>query len=170
MAAGIFNQFAMLKFKAKIEIIGVNPFVFLPDKVLQALFKQAGKSKGKIPVMMKIEGQKFTQTLVKYSGAWRLYLNLPMRKAAQKDVGEEAKFEIAFDAKQRTVLMHAQLQQALDENVQAKRAFESLSPSRQLEINRYLNALKTEATVERNVRRAIQFLLGNERFVGRDFL
>lgn len=74
----------MIKFKAKIEIIGVNPFVFLPEKVLQQIFAQAGKDKGKIPVRIKIDGHEFPQTLIKWSGAWRLYLNTPMRKAAKK--------------------------------------------------------------------------------------
>ena len=40
----------MIKFKAKIEIIGVNPFVFLPERVLHKVFVQARKDKGKIPV------------------------------------------------------------------------------------------------------------------------
>ena len=44
----------MLSFKANIEIIGINPYVLLPDKVLLALFKQAGKDKGPIPVKGKI--------------------------------------------------------------------------------------------------------------------
>ena len=43
----------MLSFKARLVIIGVNPYVLLPQRVLQALFVQAGKDKGKIPVNMK---------------------------------------------------------------------------------------------------------------------
>lgn len=34
-----------IKFRAKIEIIGVNPFVFLPERALKEVFKQAGKDK-----------------------------------------------------------------------------------------------------------------------------
>ena len=51
-----------MKFKAKIEIIGVNPFIFLPERVLHKVFVQAGKDKGKIPVKMKIDGHEFPQT------------------------------------------------------------------------------------------------------------
>jgi hypothetical protein len=43
----------MIKFRAKIEIIGVNPFVFLPENVLNEVFKQASKKKGKIPYHLK---------------------------------------------------------------------------------------------------------------------
>ena len=156
------------KFKAKIEIIGVNPFVFLPDKVLHEVFMQAGKNKGKIPVKMKIDGYEFTQTLIKWSGSWRLYLNTPMRKAAQKDVGDVANFEIAYDPIERVFPMHPKFEKALLENKEAKKVFDSLRPSLQLEINRYFSFLKTESSVDRNVAKAIQFLLGNGRFVARD--
>ena len=158
----------ILKFKAKIEIIGVNPFVFLPERVLQKVFRHAGKDKGKIPVKMKIDGHEFTQTLIKWSGSWRLYLNTPMRKAAQKDVGDVANFEIAYDPIERAVPMHPKFEKSLRENTEAKKVFDSLRPSLQLEINRYLGSLKTESSVDRNVTRAIQFLLGNGRFVARD--
>ena len=49
----------MHDFKAEIEIIGINPFVFLPQDILESLFKTAGKNKGKIPVRLLIEGQDF---------------------------------------------------------------------------------------------------------------
>ena len=158
----------MIKFKAKIEIIGVNPFVFLPDRVLQQIFAQAGKNTGKIPVKIKIDGHEFPQTLIKWSGSWRLYLNTPMRKAAQKDVGDVAKFEIEYDPIVRIVPMHPKFQKALRENKEAKKVFDNLRPSLQLEINRYFSFLKTESSVDRNVTKAIQFLLGNGRFVARD--
>ena len=158
----------MIKFKAKIEIIGVNPFVFLPDRVLHQIFAQAGKNKGKIPVKIKIDGHEFPQTLIKWSGSWRLYLNTPMRKAAQKDVGDIANFEIEYDPIARTVPVHPKFEKALQENKEAKKVFDSLRPSLQLEINRYFSFLKTESSVDRNVTKAIQFLLGNGRFVARD--
>lgn len=156
------------KFKAKIEIIGINPYVLLPEKVLKAIFKQAGKDKGKIPVKIKIDGHEFIQTLIKYSGHWRLYLNTPMRKAAGKDVGHVAKFEITYDPVERIIAMHPSFQKALEKNVQAKKTFDNLSPSRQKEITRYIAHLKSEEAVERNIARAINFLSGKQRFVGRD--
>jgi len=163
-----FAYMNMIKFRAKIEIIGVNPFVFLPDWVLHEVFTQAGKSKGKIPVKMKIDGHEFVQTLIKWSGAWRLYLNTPMRKAAEKNVGDAADFEIAYDPIERVFPMHPKFEKALQENEEAKKVFYKLRPSLQLEINRYFSFLKNEASVDRNVNKAVQFLLGNGRFVARD--
>jgi hypothetical protein len=157
-----------MKFSAEIKIIGVNPFVYLPVKVLKSVFTQAGKDNGKIPVKIKIEGHQFIQTLIKYSGHWRLYLNTPMRKAAKKQVGDKATFEIEYDPIKREILPHPKFTKALKANKEAKKIFDKLRPSLQLEIVRYLSFLKTEESVDRNVKRAINFLLGKERFIGRD--
>ena len=64
--------------------------------------------------------------------------------------------------------MHPKLENALKKNKKARMVFEQLSPSRKKEIIRYINFLKTEESVDRNIKRAIQFLSGKERFVGRD--
>ena len=91
-----------------------------------------------------------------------------MRKAAKKEVGDVANFEIAYDPLERSILMHPKFKKALQENKEAKKVYESLRPALQLEINRYINYLKTESSVDRNVTKAVQFLVGNRRFVARD--
>ena len=158
----------MYSFSAKIFIIGVNPYVLLPEKVLKQIFKQAQKDKGPVPVRGTLNGQAFTQTLVKYSSKWRLYLNGPMRKAATIDVGDMVKVKIEFDPADRTIAMHPKLKSALQKNEMALNKFKGQSPSRQKEIVRYINNLKTEESVDKNIKRAIAFLTGKERFVGRD--
>lgn len=155
-------------FTATIEIIGINPFVYIPMAVLESVFVQANKTKGKIPVKMKIDGHEFPQTLIKYSGQWRLYLNTPMRKAAKKEVNDTAEFEIQFDPEERIIPAHPKLIKALEENKEAKKIFDNLRPSLQLEIVRYISFLKTEESVDRNVTKAVNFLLGTQRFIGRD--
>lgn len=155
-------------FSAEIEQIGINPFVYLPEDVLEAVFIQANKNKGKIPVKIKIEGHEFPQALIKYAGHWRLYLNTPMRKAANKEVGNRANFEIRFDPGKRVIAPHPKFLKALEENKEAKKIFDALRPSLQLEIVRSLSFLKTEDSLERNILKAIHFLLGKERFIGRD--
>jgi hypothetical protein len=157
-----------ITFSAVIEIIGVNPFVYLPPKVLEFIFAQAGKNKGKIPVQIEMDGHEFAQTLVRYSGHWRLYLNTPMRRAAKKEVGDSANFEIAFDPKKRIMKPHPAFLKALKQNKSAKKIFDHLPPYLQTEIIRYISFLKTEESVKRNVIKAIDFLLGKGRFIGRD--
>jgi hypothetical protein len=158
----------MLFFKAKIFIIGVNPYVLLPSPILKEIFIQAEKEKGAIPVRGTLDGHPYIQTLVKYSGKWRLYLNIPMRKAVKKEVGDSIAVKIEFDPVKRIIPMHPKLIKELNINQEAKKVFENLSPSRKKEIVRYISFLKNETTVDKNVSRTIQFLLGKERFVGRD--
>lgn len=157
-----------LKFSAVINIIGVNPYVLILKNILAKLFIQSGTNKGKIPIVMKIDGYEFTQTLVKYSGAWRLYLNTPMRKAAGKETGSKASFEIKFNPNKKELPLHKALKTAFRLNPEAYKIFKALPPSRRLEINRYISNLKSDESVKRNVARAIGFLNGNTRFIGRD--
>jgi hypothetical protein len=155
-------------FTATIDIIGVNPFVLIPMPILETIFKQAQKDKGPIPVLGTINGQPFLQTLVKFKGNWRLYINGPMLKASNKKVGDTITITITYDPTDRTIPMHPKLKDALAQNKKASTIFQSLRPSLQKEIIRYIRFLKTESSVDLNVNRAIQFLLGNERFIGRD--
>lgn len=159
----------MLSFESVIEIIGINPHVIPPADILGELFETAGRSKGKIQVRMRVDkGSFFPQTLVKYAGEWRLYLNGPMREEAGKDVGDPVFIEMEFDPSDRALIPHPRLAEALRLNSGANEVFESLSPSLQQEIIRYISRLKSEESIDRNVDRAIRFLLGKERFIGRD--
>ena len=56
----------------------------------------------------------------------------------------------------------------INRNKPAKKAVEQLSPSRQKEIVRYISPLKTEGSIEKNITKALGFLTGKNRFVGRD--
>src|SRR6476620_11200850 len=111
----------MHSFKAAIDIIGINPFVFVPDNILRAIFKQAGKDKGYIPISGTINGQSFKQTLVRYGGHWRLYINTTMLKHSPKRIGETIAITIAFDPTDRTIEAPPKLIKALEESPDAKR-------------------------------------------------
>ena len=152
----------MESFSARIHIIGINPYVAVPEDVLHNLFEQAGKNKGPTLVRGTLNGKNFRQTLVKYQGAWRLYLNTPMRRGAGIDVGDEATVELEFDPEPRIVPMHPKFARALSRNREAKTAFEKLAPSRQKEILRYLNSMKTDESLVRNIEKVIQHLSGEK--------
>ena len=158
----------MQSFRARIFKIGINPYVFVPAPILKVIFKEASKDKGPIPIKIIINEISFIQTLVKYSGKWRLYLNGPMRETAGKDVGDMIDISIVYDPVDRTVPIHPKLKKALSAHKKASTVFESLPPSRRKEIARYINSLKTEEKIDENVKKAINFLLGKDRFVGRD--
>jgi len=158
----------MYKFNATLEIIVGNPFVFIPTEILEKIFLEAEKRKGHIPVRGTINGKSYRQTLVKYSGDWRLYVNMEMLKNSPKRIGEKIEVGIEFDPSDRTIEPHPKWTKALKENREAKEVFDNLSPSRQKEIVRYISKLKMENSIDKNVKRAINFLLGKESFVGRE--
>ncbi|HQQ96836.1 MAG TPA: YdeI/OmpD-associated family protein [Cyclobacteriaceae bacterium] len=157
----------MHSFTASLEIIGVNPFVSVPDEILTRIFEQAGRDKGPIPIAGKVNGASYRQTLVRYRGAWRLYVNTTMLKNSPQRIGEVLSITVTYDRKSRTVAPPKAFLTALNANKKAKATFDQLPPSRKHEIVRYLAHLKTEESRMRNIKRAIAFLLGKEGFVGR---
>jgi hypothetical protein len=152
----------MKSYSAKIAKIGINPYMHVPEDVLNGLFEQSGKTKGPIPVRGTINGKRYKQTIVKYQGAWRLYINGEMRQAAGVDVGDEAHIKIEFDSEPRIESMPTEFGNALSKNKAAKTAFEKLARSRQKEMLRYLNSMKTETSLELNIEKIIQHLLGKK--------
>ena len=158
----------MHHFKAELQIIDGNPFVFVPEEVLRALMSRVEKTKGPIPVRGKVNEVSFKQTLVKFRGAWRLYINMKMLPDSPRRIGEVIALQVEYDPSDRSIAPHPKLVLALAENVEAKQAFDSLPASLKKEIVRYISHLKREESIDRNVKRAVSFLLGNERFVGRD--
>ena len=158
----------MHHFTAQLAIIGINPYVNIPEGILTEIFADANKSKGPIPVHGRINEEPYTQTLVRYAGEWRLYINTKMLKDSPKRIGETITVSIAFDSKDRTLPLHPELQKALAEDIGAQAVFNSLTPSLQKEINRYICNLKTDAKVHENIRRAIDFLNSKGRFAGRE--
>ena len=147
-------------FSAKVGKIDINPYVEVPNDILRKLQQEAGKEKGPIPVRGTLQGKPFLANVVRYRGMWRLYLNTPMRRAAEVDVGDHVTIEIDFDGNTRIVPMPPEFSLALSKNKTAKATFEKLAPSRQKEILRYLNSLKQQETLERNIQKVIQHLQG----------
>jgi hypothetical protein len=152
----------MPKFSSKIFKLGINPVVDVPVRALEIIFTQAGRSTRPIPVRGRLNGSEFLQTLVKYKGAWRLYLNGPMLKASGLKVGDLAEVVVEFDPTPRVVPMPALLSGALRKDPKARSAFRELSPSRQKEIAKYLGSLKTEESFKRNVERILRHLRDEE--------
>ncbi|MBT1685203.1 YdeI/OmpD-associated family protein [Dawidia soli] len=158
----------MLKFKDHIKIIGINPYVSVPERILKKIFEQAGKDKGHIRIKGTVNGEAYKQTLVKYSGEWRLYINTIMLKDSPKRIGEKIELTVEFDSEGREVPVSPEFLKVLKKDKDARQVFDALSPSRQNEIMRYLASLKTKESLDRNIVRAINFLHGKERFMGRD--
>src|SRR5581483_4611266 len=121
----------MNKFSAVIEIIGVNPFVRIPDKILIDLQQDAKKERGPIPVKGTLNGKPYIQTVVKFQGLWRLYLNTPMRTATNTTVGDTVIVEVEFDPTSREIPIPKLFLNELNKDKIAKKAFEKLPHYRQ---------------------------------------
>jgi hypothetical protein len=148
----------VVKFSAEIYKLGINPVVDPAKEILEGIFRQAGRSKGPIPVRGKLNGADFLQTLVKYKGKWRLYVNGEMLKTSGLSVGDIADFEIEFDPVERRAPVPPRFRGALDSDEGAAEAFDKLTPGRQKEILRYLGSLKSEEALARNIERVLSQL------------
>lgn len=152
----------MQSFSQKIVKIGINPCVVPPTDVLNAIFKQSGKDRGPIPVRGMLNGARYTQTLVKYQGAWRLYINGTMLEASGLKNGDIAQVKIEYDPTDRTIPIHPELSKQFTKNATVKKAYAALAPHRQKEINRYLLGLKTKESLDRNVEIVLTQLSGKK--------
>ena len=123
------------------------------------LLRSAGRRSGPVPVEGTVDGTPIRATVVKYQGAWRLYLNLEFRRAARVGIDDVVDVSLRFDPKPRVLPIPAALRGALARNSAAKAKWERLAPSHRKESLAYLNALKTKASLGRNVRKTLRRLL-----------
>ena len=147
----------------KVYKIGINPCVTVPESVVQSLLQKSGKKSGPIPVIGTLNREPFKQTIVKYKDKWVLYLNTEMRETSQVTVGDTITVELIYDPKPRHVPMPRKLAQALGKNRKAKAAFDRLPPSRRKEILKYLNFLKSDEALTRNIKKVIEKELSKQQ-------
>lgn len=148
-------------FSAKIEKVGINPCV----AVLPEITASMHPVKGFIYVHGTINAFPFHQTLMPVKGEpYRLYVNEPMLRGSGCTVGDEAHFILEENESQAMpeIPVHPHLLKRItEENLIAR--FESLSPSRQKEIVRYIGHLKTEESRLRNVEKVIGILKDGQK-------
>ncbi|PWW19382.1 MULTISPECIES: YdeI/OmpD-associated family protein [unclassified Chryseobacterium] len=154
-------------FSATLKIIGINPFVFVPEEILDTIFEKSGRNKSPIAVKGTVNGKEFKQNLMKYLGDWRLYVNLTMLKNSPKRIGEIIEVVLEYDDSDRSIAIHSQLEKAIRESALATENFEKLIPSRKNELVKYINNLKTEASIQRNIEKIIRHLHGETDFFGK---
>lgn len=154
-------------FTAELEIIGINPFVFIPEDILNTIFETSGRNKSPIPVKGTVNGKEFKQNLMKYLGEWRLYINLTMLPNSPKRIGEAIEVSVEYDNSDRSISIHPDLDRAIKEDPVVLKNFEALIPSRKHELIRYIHHLKTEESIRRNIDKIIRHLKGETDFFGK---
>ena len=163
-----------VRFRGKIEINGINPYILVDAKRARKL--KPGWRKP-LPVRIQINGQPETPWRINMmpigDGSFYLYLHEQVRKASGTGVGDVVEVEARFDEEYRGGPDHpmpAWFGDALDRDEGARRGWEALSPSRKKEILRYFDRLKSAEAKARNLETALQVLAGaNIRFMARDW-
>jgi hypothetical protein len=161
-----------LRFRAPIEIRGINPFVLVSAERAAKLKPDWRKP---MPVRIQVNGRPDIPWRINMmpagDGSFYLYLNGIIRKQAGVSVGDRVSVEIAFDASYRNGPQHEMprwFKAALNANERAHSNWKKLTPSRQKEVLRYLAQLKSQEARDRNVARAISALSSTtERFMAR---
>jgi hypothetical protein len=163
-----------LRFRAKIEIRGINPYVLVSAEQAVRLKPDWRKP---MPVQVQIDGKPDASWRINMmptgDGSFFLYLRGHVRKEAGKDVGDLVDVTVAFDEDYRSGPadpMPPLLAEALQGNPPARSGWDRLPPSRQKEILRYLAQLKSPETQKRNVEQAVHVLAGGKaRFMARSW-
>lgn len=141
------NSVTYFRFFAKIYKVGINPCIDIPQHFSEALEKT-----NYIPVKGKVNDYSFLANLVPVrKGPYRLFLNAEMRQGAKADLGDTVEIALAYDSEPRIVPMPKALAEVLNTYPQAKKTFEGMTPSRQKEVKLYLNSLKTNEAIQRNI-------------------
>jgi hypothetical protein len=161
-----------LRFRAPIEIRGINPYVLVSAK--RAAKLQADWRKP-MPVCIQIDGKPDLPWRINMmpagDGSFFLYLHAQVRKESGTAVGNVVSVTIEFDRLYEggpSDPMPSWFRKELRRNPKARQGLERLPPSRQKEIIRYLVRLKSAQAQQRNVQRALHVLAGGKaRFMGR---
>lgn len=162
-------------FRALVKIRGVNPYVSVSAQ-------RAGRVRGNwrrpMPVLVRIDGEPARKPwrinlMPAGDGSFYLYLHGSVRKASGTRVGNRVTVELEFDLAYRNGPLHSMprwFSAALRDDQRAKLSWSKLTPSRRKEILRYFASLKSDATRQRNLARALAALSGAPaRFMGRNW-
>lgn len=148
-------------FEAEIYKIGINWCVDVPKEVTEKMIVK----KGRIKIKGKINGFVFKKTLMPVKNAThRLFVNQTMMKGGKTALGEIVNFEIEQDTEDSTkeYPIPNLLNKQLIEN-QLTADFEKLTISRKREILKYLNYIRTEETLLKNITKLITQLKNKEK-------
>ena len=139
----------------------LNPCVVVPETIVAALQAESGRNQS-LPVRASLRGKPFEANVMRYRGAWRLYLHGVIRKRAGLTVGDRVQLSLRHDPVPRRTPMPPAFAAALARDRRAKAAFVVLAPSRQKELLRYLGNLKREESLRRNIGKMVKYLKGME--------
>lgn len=162
-----------LRFRARIAIRGINPYVLVSAK-RAALVRPDWRKP--MPVRVRINDKPRLPWRINMmpvgDGSFFLYLHATVRDAAEAGVGDIVDVAVEFDPAYRggPARLPSWFASQLKNDARAQQGWKRLPPSRKKEIVRYLSNLKSDEAKQRNARRALDVLSGaRERFMARSW-
>lgn len=163
-----------LRFRAPIEIRGINPYVLVSADKVARLKRDWRKP---MPVRVRVNGKPALPWRINLmpvgNGIFYLYLHGQVRTESGTSVGDIVSLTVEFDESYKggpADPMPVWFGKELRRRSAARRGWDNLPPSRQKEILRYLARLKSPEAQQRNVQRALHVLAGGKaRFMGRSW-
>jgi uncharacterized protein DUF1905 len=149
----------MQVFSAPIIKLGINACLNVPEKIVKSLLAAARKKSAPVQVKCVLNGVDFDANVVRYSGDWRLYLNLVTRKAAGCDIGDKVKIQLTYDPSVRMPPMPEPFRQAVRGNSDLQKAWRLRPSAKRREILQSLNDKKSDAELAPDITKTIELLL-----------
>ena len=141
----------MNKFTARIHKVGINPCIDVPARISRDYGRR-----GYVPVLARLGEGTFQATLVPVGGGrHRLCLNLSMRQAAGRDMGDRVTVGLSPDTASRVLAVPADLGRAL-RTAGGLKAFLAEIPSHRKEIIRWIGDTKNCETRRKRIAKATE--------------
>ena len=141
-----------MRFRTTIQQSGKTATgIRVPDDVVEAL--GAGKRPA---VRVSINGYSYRSTVAVMSGAFMVALSADNRAAAGVAGGDEVDVDLELDIAPREVSVPADLDDALNQDLEARRFFDGLSYSNRLRHVLSIEDAKTAETRQRRIAKAVE--------------
>jgi hypothetical protein len=141
------------RFETEVEVEGRTATFFEVPLDVPAIFGRA-----RPPVRVTIGGHTYRSTIAVYGGRYFLPLNRENREAAGVAAGERISVELEADTEERTVEVPDDLRAALDEDAEARAAFDALSYTHRKEYAEWVAEAKRDETRMRRIARTLERL------------
>ena len=143
-----------MKFRTTLELNGKTATGFrIPPEVVEAL----GQGK-RPPVRVTINGYTYRNTVAVMGGVYMLGVSAEHRAAAGVQAGDQIEVDLELDSAPREVSVPPDFAEALDQDAEAKRHFDSLAYSHKLRHVLAIEQAKTAETRQRRIAKAISDL------------
>jgi hypothetical protein len=139
---------------AELEPRGPAAAFVLSDEQVAAV----GEGARRFPAAATINGHRHRTTVTRMNGEYLFGFSKAAREAARLTVGDTVSFRLELDEAPREVEVPPALQQALDADPDAGRAYEALAYTHRKELARSVAEARRDDTRDRRVAKALELL------------